>query len=235
MGKRVFDFNRISGVSPKTYSNKEIVDFWDPPEMGRFVLDTGSGRGERSESLKELGHFVISVDVDPDVFLYKHYLGINCVVADSQLLPFRSEIFTDVYCIEVLEHLIDPDKCIFESEYVLKKNGYFICTTPCLNIPFFRNFILSIHRRFIGYDKLMYKPESHHTHLFSDKQILDLCNGSFSIIKKRYNLQTLYLTIFLGLKREIWDKIVNKIPLFPSKLLAQGLMILAQKPLKVKT
>ncbi len=51
------------------------------------------------------------------------------IVADMHSLPFKSEEFEVVLCIEVLEHALDPKRAIAEMERVLMKGGVLILTT----------------------------------------------------------------------------------------------------------
>ncbi len=51
-------------------------------------------------------------------------------VADR--LPFEDQTFDFIMLGEVIEHLVDPDKCVQECYRLLKPNGVFVVTTPNL-------------------------------------------------------------------------------------------------------
>ena len=50
--------------------------------------------------------------------------------ADARELPFKDEIFDFVICTEVLEHVPNFKKAIYEIKRVLKPNGEFLITVP---------------------------------------------------------------------------------------------------------
>lgn len=59
-------------------------------------------------------------------------MGCNCnfLVCDATKIPFDSNHFDVVILSEVLEHVIDQERCIREIYRVLKPNGYLMLTTP---------------------------------------------------------------------------------------------------------
>jgi SAM-dependent methyltransferase len=77
------------------------------------VLDVGCGMGLPVKCLKRLGVSARFIGVD----VYAHYLkrvkqsGFydDCVLANVKFLPFRSDSFDSVMCLQVLEHLSQKD------------------------------------------------------------------------------------------------------------------------------
>ena len=55
-----------------------------------------------------------------------------CVMADGHDLPFLSESFDAVICQAVLEHVIDPPRCVEEMHRVLRPNGVLFIDLPFL-------------------------------------------------------------------------------------------------------
>lgn len=51
-------------------------------------------------------------------------------VGDAENLPFQDENFDKVYCTEVLEHVLHPEKVISEIHRVLKSDGVLVVTVP---------------------------------------------------------------------------------------------------------
>lgn len=66
---------------------------------------------------------------------------------DSAALPVASESFDTIICIEVLEHVHDPEKTIAEFERVLRPGGVVITTAP---------FVYPVHDE---YDFFRYAPK----------------------------------------------------------------------------
>jgi SAM-dependent methyltransferase len=88
------------------------------------VLVVGAGeRGEGVDTLmKADGIHVLETDI---------YLGKSIrVAADGHNLPFRDEAFDAVIIQAVLEHVIDPYRCVAEAWRVLKPQGLVYAETP---------------------------------------------------------------------------------------------------------
>lgn len=51
-------------------------------------------------------------------------------------MPIKKEAFDIVFCVDVLEHVVDPIKVISECKRVLKKGGYLVIRTPNSLSPF---------------------------------------------------------------------------------------------------
>ena len=59
------------------------------------------------------------------------------IVSDITQIPVPDASFDAVMCIEVLEHVPDPNRAITELTRVLKKGGYLIVTAPFCSITHF--------------------------------------------------------------------------------------------------
>jgi SAM-dependent methyltransferase/uncharacterized protein YbaR (Trm112 family) len=84
------------------------------------------GSGEVGEGLEELigdRRFTI---VESDVCLS----GRVQIIADGHDLPFLSESFDGVICQAVLEHVVDPQRCVSEIHRVLKPRGIAYAEVP---------------------------------------------------------------------------------------------------------
>ncbi len=51
-------------------------------------------------------------------------------VANALRLPYKSNFFTNIYCIEMLEHTEKPENVLCEIKRVLKKNGEAVILVP---------------------------------------------------------------------------------------------------------
>ena len=70
----------------------------------------------------------------PSLFLPRHnavYPAVSVLHAQrGEMLPYRDACFDKVYCSEVLEHVIDPDRIVAEMIRVLKPCGTLILSIP---------------------------------------------------------------------------------------------------------
>lgn len=110
------------------------------------ILDAGCGYGFGSMHFAKKGLRVTGVDIDTDkiktakLLALKANLNIKYKVASIYELPFKSDSFDVCVSLEVLEHLEDDDKGLFEIFRVVKKGGYCIISFPekVYNTPGFK-------------------------------------------------------------------------------------------------
>lgn len=102
------------------------------------VLDVGCDGGFLTDKIRNSsGVPVVGLDLNKDsVYHAKECYSLPVLVGDGIHLPFRSEVFDLITCIEVLEHSQHPDKIIEESYRCLKRGGYFIVFVPSNNLLF---------------------------------------------------------------------------------------------------
>lgn len=102
------------------------------------VLDVGCGDGLTSGKwLSENGRDYTGVDISENAIREARSFGLDAVkVEDAASLPFGSDAFDAVVCIEVLEHLFDPRAAIESIKNSLKPSGIFIATVP--NVAYWR-------------------------------------------------------------------------------------------------
>jgi len=99
-------------------------------------LDLGCGDGLTLRMIKPEGE-VLGVDLDPEMLEQAKTRGITAIkgnVEDLSILPDNS--FELVTCFETLEHLEHPTLALTESYRVLKRRGFFVITTPNVNLVF---------------------------------------------------------------------------------------------------
>src|SRR5262245_52731611 len=85
-----------------------------------LVVGAGDG-GTGTEVLNGNGLEIINSDVTPHN---------GCIVADAHNLPFDDSSFEGVVVQAVLEHVLDPIRCVSEIHRVLKPNGLVYSETP---------------------------------------------------------------------------------------------------------
>ncbi|MFH1249866.1 MAG: bifunctional 2-polyprenyl-6-hydroxyphenol methylase/3-demethylubiquinol 3-O-methyltransferase UbiG [bacterium] len=99
------------------------------------VLDIGCGGGLLSEEFAKKGADVTGIDISENSInvardhALKNNLNIDYKVCSAENLPFNTEMFDIVACVDCLEHVSDLEKVISEISRVLKINGKFLYLT----------------------------------------------------------------------------------------------------------
>ncbi len=92
------------------------------------LLDIGCG------SSPMLRHYpaAVGLDIDPDKLSYlrKELPAHKFLEGDAENLPFANSSVDNITCIEVLEHLNNPQKAISEITRTLKTGGRAVLATP---------------------------------------------------------------------------------------------------------
>jgi ubiquinone/menaquinone biosynthesis C-methylase UbiE len=95
------------------------------PLAGKRILDAGCARGRFAKRLVPLGADMHGLDLT-ETFLQTARTNVpqaSFTGGSLSALPFRSESFDAVYCVEALEHVPDTDTAISEMTRVLKPGG----------------------------------------------------------------------------------------------------------------
>ncbi len=109
-------------------THEKVVEVFRSFEPGR-VLDAPAGTGALAWSLGQMNFRVMSVEVMPPASLAQVSSGVvECDL--NQQLPFVSESFDYVTCVEGIEHLQNPFHLIGEFARVLRGGGHLVLTTP---------------------------------------------------------------------------------------------------------
>jgi len=131
-----------------TYNNYEINP--DPPHQPMYlnqiirileankvttVLDAGCGDGNFSASLSSYGFKIYGFDLEQSGVMKAKSRGKGDFVVgdiyDDYRKFFEHEInFDAVISVEVIEHLYDPKKFLYNSNKILPQNGLLVITTP---------------------------------------------------------------------------------------------------------
>lgn len=100
------------------------------------TLDVGCGEGIFCFELKKRGYDVTGIDLSQDALNHarenfnKLNLDINVSKSSTDKLPFKSNTFEQVICLDVLEHVKDVNKSLKEINKVLVDGGNLIITVP---------------------------------------------------------------------------------------------------------
>jgi SAM-dependent methyltransferase len=94
-------------------------------EQGYGILDLGCGEGPYGEHYHNRAGFAVAAD--------RAHRGKGAdVLLDAHALPFRDSVFDVVLSVEVVEHLLDPDRAVGEISRVLKPGGSLLVTWPLI-------------------------------------------------------------------------------------------------------
>ena len=97
------------------------------------ILDMGCGAGFITNALAIAGHEVTGVDLSGSCLKIaeaKDATGkVKYVLGDVYQLPFSRESFDVVVAMDLLEHVVDPQKVISQATRVLRPGGLFIYNT----------------------------------------------------------------------------------------------------------
>ncbi len=107
-------------------------------KKGNKILDVGCGDGHFALHIKDKFNKIYGADIAKEAALIARKQEIFTSVMDlNSSLSYKDNIFDAVTCLDVVEHLLDPDSLIDEIHRVLRPDGQLVLTTP--NIRNFRN------------------------------------------------------------------------------------------------
>jgi len=108
---------------------------------GKTALDVGAAFGYVVELLSKLGYDAVGIDISP----YACSKSTHVILGDVHSLPFKSNSFDLITCLEVIEHLANPIIALSRFHDLLKHEGILLTITPTLlgekaTRKFFRNY-----------------------------------------------------------------------------------------------
>jgi len=92
-------------------------------------LDVGTGNGDGTALISRYKK-TVGVEYGQKSLLNAAKKGVLVYQADARNLPFASDQFTSITCLDVLEHIQQPELAIREMARVLKGDGVLILQTP---------------------------------------------------------------------------------------------------------
>jgi len=97
---------------------------------GSKVLDIGCNNGRMKNFLKSPVYY--GVDIDKNQISELIEKGVKAKQADLNRneLPFKNEKFDFVLLLDILEHVVNPQKLLLDSKKRLNKNGKLIISLP---------------------------------------------------------------------------------------------------------
>lgn len=99
---------------------------------GKKVLDVGCGEGSLLDILQRLGNEVSGIDISESGVVKTQAKSIRCELVDisNERFPYKDSEFDIVTCLETIEHVENPLRCLQEIKRVLKDNGTLIISIP---------------------------------------------------------------------------------------------------------
>jgi ubiquinone/menaquinone biosynthesis C-methylase UbiE len=129
-----YDQRRNKSFLEKSKKNMQsLVEQFMIDKNHFYYLEIGLGTGEVFEMRSTKFQFSYGTDISEGMVrrsLLKGKRYKNLFVADACYLPLRKNSFDFIICQDVLEHVPDQSKLVFEISRILKNNGVAIITTP---------------------------------------------------------------------------------------------------------
>lgn len=224
--KKDFDYEEVFMGVTQDHSrgfHKKIFD--KKPELRRVVemvkvkkgriLDIGSGGGDMTECFPF--YFpkakIYGCDVSSTAIKYAKKFGTGKVSyrVMKKKLPYPSNYFDAITCLDVLEHIPDVDFFLREVKRILKKDGVFFGAIPCEGQPFTFSWFFNK----IGFwDNLTFKHVGHIHPEFTHDYVIKLFeNKGFKVLKKSFSerIPVQFLRYFMFMiPKEILEIVIGK-------------------------
>lgn len=189
------------------------------------LLDVGCGVGIIKHFLKGKPVEIYGIDKSNLALKRARRRGFITLTVDldKEKIPFKSNYFDIVTCLDVIEHVVDPVVLAKEIFRVLKKGGKLILSSP--NIRFSDHLSVLVFRgRFptTGKEKSAYDGGHIHYFTFSDLKHI-LVKVGFKILKEEGILNRLQR----GIRGRIGERILGKN--FMREFRSPGILLIAQK------
>jgi len=117
----------MAEILARSETHDWIIEALSKEKKG-YLLDVPAGTGALALRLKEKGFSVSCCDINPSIFSVE---GIEIQRGDlTQSLPYASESFDYITCLEGMEHLENPFNAIREFNRILKGGGKLFVSLP---------------------------------------------------------------------------------------------------------
>lgn len=174
-------------TSPPLWEEKNlrrIIGVVEPYCQGN-VLDIGCGDGTFTSHLNKLSKVkrVTGVDISQTAISQakKKYPEIEFEVVSAIALPFSKETFDFVTMVELVEHIIDTEQMLKETNKVLKPGGCLLITTTDFNL--LKRIIIAT----FFWERYFY-PTNPHIRFFTKSTLKNILNKTgFKAIKHKWN------------------------------------------------
>jgi methionine biosynthesis protein MetW len=141
------------GVCPPTETTPELAELLGRHLVpGTRVIDVGCGDGGTAGAwIQAHGCAYVGVDVSETAVRVARERGLDArVIENAKALPFEDGSFDAAVCLDVFEHLFEPELVAADIARVLRPGGLLIAATP--NVAYWRRRIeLAVFGRFNPY------------------------------------------------------------------------------------
>jgi methionine biosynthesis protein MetW len=208
---------------------------------GTSVLDVGCGDGSRyANYLLSAGAEVYGLDVSNVAVRAAREHGIKAQVASlDRTFPVSDEKFDSAICLEVLEHLVDPEFATKEIYRILKPGGRVLVSVPNMGFwPVRMELLLTGHFNPKGSPATQrrYPWRDPHLRFFNSLSLRNMLLEANFVIVRQGGLETQFLNV-AGLQRvfkaepaRTIQSALQRVGSHFYTLLARRCIILAQKP-----
>ena len=160
---------------PKTDPQMDLIFRKMSPKNTDIVIDIGCGVGDYTKEIHKVSKNVTGIDIAIGTaksrYPYINFLESDC----NKAIPVASDSIDKIISVNLIEHLIDPERFLFECKRILKPNGKIALTTANLD------FIL--HSYFFDKTHLYEWTLREFEKLVSKYFIIDLANKSSGMFK----------------------------------------------------
>jgi len=94
------------------------------------LLDIGCAEGQKTLKMNPFSNNLVGIDVSRQKLQKARCQGLEVVLCDARLLPFRSSSFDSIVSFHVIEHINKPRLVVSEVYRVLTNNGFAVISTP---------------------------------------------------------------------------------------------------------
>jgi len=148
-------------------------------------LDVGCGTGEAVFFAEKMGYDALGLEINDGTVERMKKRGINVINSTLENFNGRKNSFDVIYLGEIVEHVKDPSRFLDKCNFLLKKSGRLLVTTPNTN-SFIAKYQLVLNRLF-GIPWGHISPP-HHLFEFSDKNLVGMLKSKkFKVEGIRFN------------------------------------------------
>jgi SAM-dependent methyltransferase len=173
------------GHRPDNYYSADRADLADLlPRQAHRVLEIGCGEGFLGKLLRSRGHYVVGLELVPEIAerARQNLDEVVCADVERAELPWPAGSFDAVITADVLEHMVDPWRILGRLSALLRPAGVAIASIP--NVQNFRIIGGLIRGRWRYTDSGL--MDRGHLRFFTWREIVRLFNGAqLDVIDRR--------------------------------------------------